>query len=246
MNPAYQTLLMVEGGPDQGNTIPLSGPVTTIGRQPGNDVLLQEPAVSRRHAEIVETDAGYLLRDLYSSNGTFVNDKRIPEQEYRLSDGDRIRLGPSEVSFVFRSSTGATQQITLVQEAAQGVEFASAEAQPADAAAAAEEAALPAEGEEIYEGTVRLNVQAEGSMALVMGFTQRLRERPAFRLLRLNNNPRGGVDIWLGLREPLPLRQTLGELESVADCSPVSGSDLGPETDETVLSVLLSAAPSPD
>ena len=63
-----------------------------IGRDPGNDVVLASPTVSRFHAQIERVGHRYVLRDLRSANGTFVNDQRI-EKETWLSDGDTVRIG---------------------------------------------------------------------------------------------------------------------------------------------------------
>ena len=63
----------------------------SIGREAGNAVQVDDNEVSRRHAEIRRVGAGYVLGDLKSSNGTYVNDTRIERSE--LASGDRIRLG---------------------------------------------------------------------------------------------------------------------------------------------------------
>lgn len=64
-----------------------------IGRDPSNDVVLAAPTVSRYHALVERIGQRYRLRDLNSSNGTFVNDQRI-ETEAWLQAGDTIRVGP--------------------------------------------------------------------------------------------------------------------------------------------------------
>lgn len=62
----------------------------SLGRHPKCDVVLDSPAVSRRHAQVVRSQKGWLLQDLGSRNGTFLNDKRI-ERAY-LSPGDQINI----------------------------------------------------------------------------------------------------------------------------------------------------------
>ena len=64
---------------------------TSIGRASDNLVHLLDEAVSRHHAEIVPGPSGYLLRDLGSENGIFVNGERTPE--HVLHDGDVIQIG---------------------------------------------------------------------------------------------------------------------------------------------------------
>lgn len=76
-------------------------PLTFVGRTPENQIRIYKPAVSRRHAQITETDAGWLLRDLSSENGTYVNGQRVAER--LLADGDRIQFGTSR--FVLRLTT---------------------------------------------------------------------------------------------------------------------------------------------
>jgi len=65
---------------------------TTIGRSSDCDVVLPMRQISRQHAEI-ERDAGsYVLRDLGSKNGTYVNGQRVLDEPYRLKDGDEIQI----------------------------------------------------------------------------------------------------------------------------------------------------------
>ena len=105
-------VLMVEGGPNSDQMIPLIGGRNVMGREISADVVDTETGVSRKHAEIVETVTGYLLSDLSSSNGTFVNGKRV-ETQHLLRDGDEITLGPSKVKFIFKSDRADTAVITL-------------------------------------------------------------------------------------------------------------------------------------
>jgi hypothetical protein len=74
--------------------------LTFVGRTPENQVRIYKPAVSRRHAQIASTDSGWLLRDLSSENGTYVNGQRVTER--LLADGDRVQFGTSR--FVFKSA----------------------------------------------------------------------------------------------------------------------------------------------
>lgn len=68
-----------------------------IGR--GGDLRLTDGRVSRRHARIVAHEGGYLLEDLKSSNGTYLNEEKVAEIQ-RLAHGDRIRIGPFQMQFV--------------------------------------------------------------------------------------------------------------------------------------------------
>ncbi|HEY8491544.1 MAG TPA: FHA domain-containing protein [Dehalococcoidia bacterium] len=74
-------------------------PVTHLGRDPSNHVVLDEPAVSSRHAVISLNGRHWYLRDLESTNGTWVNRKRLGAQPVRLQDGDIIQLGRVALRF---------------------------------------------------------------------------------------------------------------------------------------------------
>jgi pSer/pThr/pTyr-binding forkhead associated (FHA) protein len=63
----------------------------TLGRDPGNDIILRDPKVSRHHAEIVFERGFFVLHDLASANGTYVNGKRI--RVAPLTHGARLRMG---------------------------------------------------------------------------------------------------------------------------------------------------------
>src|SRR5437763_13412742 len=69
----------------------------TVGRDPGNDIVLRDPKVSRHHAEIVFERGFFVLHDLASANGTFVNSKRV--RVAPLTHGARLRLGNSQGRF---------------------------------------------------------------------------------------------------------------------------------------------------
>ena len=103
--------LVVVGGPDNGALFPIPRDGLTIGRLPDNDIVIDDPWVSRRHAEIISSHDSFVLRDLASSNGTFLTDRRIGSSDYGLQDGDHIRLGQSDVQLVFRFSGAATRKL---------------------------------------------------------------------------------------------------------------------------------------
>jgi pSer/pThr/pTyr-binding forkhead associated (FHA) protein len=63
----------------------------TVGRDPGNDIILRDPKVSRHHAEIVFERGFFVLHDLASANGTYINGKRI--RIAPLTHGAKLRLG---------------------------------------------------------------------------------------------------------------------------------------------------------
>jgi hypothetical protein len=70
----------------------------SLGTSTENDVLIKDAFVSYRHAKITETAAGCVLKDLGSSNGTWINQRRVKWQVLR--DGDLIDIGPLRFEFI--------------------------------------------------------------------------------------------------------------------------------------------------
>ncbi len=87
------------GQAEDGSTVeyPVAGSTTTLGRDPDNDIVLSGKKVSRRHAEVVLAEDGYVIRDLGSTVGTLVNGVQVTE--WKLSNGDSVQLG--DVVLVF-------------------------------------------------------------------------------------------------------------------------------------------------
>lgn len=77
-----------------------------VGRTLNNAFVIEHPSVSKRHARLIVEEDQYLLFDLDSSNGTFVNGKRI--KEARLDDGCEVRFG--RANFIYRSRRGRTAE----------------------------------------------------------------------------------------------------------------------------------------
>jgi pSer/pThr/pTyr-binding forkhead associated (FHA) protein len=90
-------LVVRSGGGRAGETFPLEGERTTIGRSPDCDIFLDDVTVSRRHAVIARDSSGLTIEDLGSLNGTFLNRKRI--ESSLLSDGDELQVGKYRLSF---------------------------------------------------------------------------------------------------------------------------------------------------
>jgi signal transduction histidine kinase len=94
--------LFVIRGNDQGTRFELQGPSVSLGRDVSNVVQLHDTEVSRQHADIRIQDGVFNLTDLNSSNGTFVNGKRV--QRATLSSGDQVQIGGTLMLF-----TGPTE-----------------------------------------------------------------------------------------------------------------------------------------
>lgn len=86
--------LVFEQGGLTGQVHPLERTMICIGRTGENDLVLPEQAVSRRHASIQQVSEGWLLTDLGSTNGTYVDGRRIREP-HLLRPGERVAMGDS-------------------------------------------------------------------------------------------------------------------------------------------------------
>jgi len=84
------TLKVIQGR-QLGHEFPLGANRSVIGRSTECDVVLEVAAISRRHAVIVETNGQYVVEDLGSRNGTYINDQRIADRA-PLSNGDRLLI----------------------------------------------------------------------------------------------------------------------------------------------------------
>ncbi len=76
--------------------------VTSIGRIPTNEIHLKDEMVSGHHAKIVHLQSNYFIEDLISTNGTFINGKRI--KRCVLKNGDKISFGPYKMLFQLDSN----------------------------------------------------------------------------------------------------------------------------------------------
>ena len=86
-----------------GMIFPLEHSVFSIGRNLTNNLVLNDPTVSRFHAEIHYIDSQYLLIDKNSSSGTFLNNKRISESP--LFAGDIIQISHTPIMFMFKGAS---------------------------------------------------------------------------------------------------------------------------------------------
>ena len=88
--------LLVQQGPRAGQLFDLDKPVITLGREVGSDIVLEDPQVSRHHARLTLQAGGYVIEDLGSTNGTFINEQRLIGVQ-PITPGDQIRLGDNVV-----------------------------------------------------------------------------------------------------------------------------------------------------
>ena len=97
--PAGSAMLLVQRGPDAGARFLLDTDVVTVGRHPDSDIFLDDISVSRRHATFSRGDSGYVVSDLGSLNGSYVNRDRI-DSDVLLSGGDEVQIGKYRLTFL--------------------------------------------------------------------------------------------------------------------------------------------------
>jgi pSer/pThr/pTyr-binding forkhead associated (FHA) protein len=96
--PAGTGLLVVRRGPNAGSKFVLEPEVTKAGRHPASDIFLDDITVSRRHAEFRRVNGGYVVCDVGSLNGTYVNRERTDEAP--LGNGDEVQIGKFKLVFL--------------------------------------------------------------------------------------------------------------------------------------------------
>lgn len=89
--------LVVLEGPDKGKKFPLHKPEMNIGKRDTNDLILSDKTVSRTHIKIAYADDSFVLQDLDSTNGSYLNGNRV--KEAYLAPGDVIKLGNTQLEF---------------------------------------------------------------------------------------------------------------------------------------------------
>lgn len=108
--------LIVRKGPKVGETFLLETISLTVGRDPVSDIILNDPEVSRQHARFTQTDSGYQVQDLGSTNGTFVNGQRLESDPVDLQPGFTISMG-SGVTLLYEAvPTGDALAATMVDQ----------------------------------------------------------------------------------------------------------------------------------
>jgi len=89
--------LLITTGEQAGTYYQLTKRPLAAGRDPARDIQLIDPEVSRKHFQIRADGDGYLIADMKSRNGIYVNGEKVTE--HRLADGDRIQAGDTELTF---------------------------------------------------------------------------------------------------------------------------------------------------
>ena len=96
--PVGSALLVVKRGPNAGSRFLLDRDTTSAGRHPDSDIFLDDVTVSRRHAEFRREGGEFVVIDVGSLNGTYVN--REPVDQAVLANGDEVQIGKFRLVFL--------------------------------------------------------------------------------------------------------------------------------------------------
>ena len=107
--------LVAVSGRNLGAELVLRDEVSTLGRGPGVDFALEDPAMSRQHAAIEFAGGEFRVRDLGSTNGVLLNGR--PVQVDELRHGDRIEIGSQEFQFLVEMQDEGPDVYELTSEA---------------------------------------------------------------------------------------------------------------------------------
>ena len=108
--------LVVRKGPKPGQIFQLVEDTITVGRDPVSDIVIVEGEISRHHARLTQGVSGYILQDMASTNGTFVDGKRLGGEPFPLSPDQTIMFG-SNVALTYQVLPGPDPMATVVAPA---------------------------------------------------------------------------------------------------------------------------------
>ncbi|HET6444529.1 MAG TPA: FHA domain-containing protein [candidate division Zixibacteria bacterium] len=113
-NHAFQ--LVVRKGPQPGQIFPLSKDAMSIGRDPVSDIVIDDPEISRHHARLNLGPSGYVLQDMASTNGSFVEGNRLGGEPVALKPGQILAFG-SNITVVYEALPAPDPMATIVAPA---------------------------------------------------------------------------------------------------------------------------------
>jgi predicted component of type VI protein secretion system len=111
--------LVQSQGPQPGQTFMLDQDTLTLGRDPHNDIVINDPQVSRQHARVVRQGDLMVVEDTGSTNGTFVNGMRLTGP-HALANGDVIGLGDAVTLTYYGASSTPTEPLAEQPTASMG------------------------------------------------------------------------------------------------------------------------------
>ena len=101
-------------GPEKGKSYDLINGTIDIGRSPENDINMNDRSVSRKHLRIHREGNAYFIKDLQSTNGTYINEKRIDIAI--LSEGTEVRVGKCFLKLVRHHPEQQVEKITFDEQ----------------------------------------------------------------------------------------------------------------------------------
>lgn len=104
--------LVMHSGPTPGKVFPLDGDVITIGRDAENIIMINDAEVSRKHTQFVFQGGKFIVTDMGSTNGTFINGQRLTGQHI-LQPGEIISLG-EQINLLFESVAQIDPNATIL------------------------------------------------------------------------------------------------------------------------------------
>ena len=108
--------ILCKSGSLNGQEFELTAESYKIGRDEGNDIVLTDEGISRNHAEIKKENDGYIVADLGSTNGTYVDEQKVTR--HVLKNGQTVRLHTVEFGFVDDVAAGKEDSgATMVRQA---------------------------------------------------------------------------------------------------------------------------------
>ncbi len=125
---ASEARLIIRSGSSTQEEYHLAADRITIGREAFNEIVLHDPEVSRRHVQIEFQSGRYVIEDLGSTNGTFVNGRRI-NLPTPLNNGDVIEMGES-MQIIFQNPISAADKTVVQGKAVQDQTVAESEGYP--------------------------------------------------------------------------------------------------------------------
>ncbi|MGD8176864.1 FHA domain-containing protein [Marinimicrobium sp. ARAG 43.8] len=103
----------------------LTNEALTIGRSPDNHLVMDDPTVSGHHAVVEATAEGFRIRDLHSTNGVWVNDKRLPEA--LLGPEVSVRIGTHTVQYTEQMADDLSRTLIIKKSWLPGVYYTAEE-----------------------------------------------------------------------------------------------------------------------
>ena len=105
----HVVLLKILRGKHQGTICELGEDTVVAGRSEDTDLVIDDPSASRQHFEVISRMGSHVMRDLNSTNGTTVNGVKVAE--CRLSNGDIISVGNTEIGFFEQKKVRARKKV---------------------------------------------------------------------------------------------------------------------------------------